>query len=92
MRKYKFSLKEFISQNEIEDKFRKITKEKFEILIIDFSNLKTIDKVSFQSIIKLQKAFKLMGKEVYFCCIPPYIAHILSTWDYKFEVMFNDDK
>ena len=90
MKRYKFSLKEFISQNEIEDKFREIAKEKFEILIIDFSNLKTVDKVGFKSIINLQKAFKLMGKEVYFCCIPSYIAYILSKWDYKFEVIFDD--
>ena len=90
MKRYKFVLKEFISEPEIEDSFRELAKIKFDILVIDFSKLKTIDKIGFKAIINLSKAFKLMGRSVYFCCIPPYIADILSSWDFKFEVIFND--
>jgi anti-anti-sigma regulatory factor len=90
MKRYKFVLKEFISEPEIEDSFRELAKIKFDILVIDFSKLKTIDKIGLEAVINLAKAFRLMGRSAYFCCIPPHIADILSNWDFEFEVMFND--
>jgi len=88
--KYKVVLKEFLNEIEISDMFREIaTKEHIEILI-DFSYVKTIDKISFKAILNLKNGLELLGKKVYLCCIPPYIAQIISMWDIEIEAIYND--
>jgi len=89
MRRYRYHLNQFISAQEIDEQFRELAKKKFDELIIDFSNLQTVDRLSFEALLKMSKSFELMGREVYFCCIPPYIADILSNWDFNFKVLFD---
>jgi len=92
--KYRVVLNSFISQRHLEDLYFNISKEieKYEVIIIDFSKLQTIDKFSFEYILKMQKAWQMLGKEVYLCCIPDYIAEIASNWDFeKIDSIINED-
>jgi len=90
MRKYKVVLNEFISSGEIEDNFRNWASKKEEIIIFDFHRLKTLDKISFEALLRVKKGLGLLGKKVYFCCLPPYIASIVSMWDVDVNALFED--
>ncbi|MEO1923958.1 MAG: STAS domain-containing protein [Nautiliaceae bacterium] len=91
MRKYKVVLDEFISAREIEDNFRKWADKKEEIIIFDFHRLKTIDQISFKALFRVKKGLELIGKSVYFCCLPPCIASVISFWDIELEGLFEDE-
>ena len=88
--KYKVLLKEFLNDVEISDMFREIAKKKDNEILVDFSNVKTIDKISFKALLNLKKSLELLGKKVYFCCIPPYIAQIIAMWDIDVETIYNE--
>jgi len=88
--KYKIVLKEFLNEIEIKDMFRVVAKREEGKILIDFSYVKTIDKVSFNAILNLKKALELLGKIVLFCCIPPYIAQIISAWDVDIDTIYNE--
>jgi len=88
--KYKVVLKEFLNEIEIQDLFREIAKKNETEILIDFSYVKTIDKVSFNAILKLKRKLELIGKKVIFCCIPAYIAQIISEWNVDIKAQYND--
>jgi len=88
--KYKIVLKEFINEIEIQDLFREIAHKLEEEILIDFKYVKTIDKLSFKAILQLKQKLELLGKKVSFCCIPAYIAQIISDWDIDIEAKYND--
>ncbi len=88
--KYKVLLKEFLNDVEISDMFREIAKKENGIVLVDFSNVKTINKISFKTLLDLKKSLELLGKKVEFCCIPPYIAQIIAMWDIDVETIYNE--
>jgi len=88
--KYKVVLKEFINEIEIQDLFREIARKKENEILIDFKYVKTIDRLSFDAILKFKQKLKLLGKKVEFCCIPAYIAQIISEWDIDIKAKYND--
>ena len=88
--KYKVLLKEFLNDVEISDMFREIAKKENNEILVNFSNVKTIDTISFKSILNLKKSLELLGKKVEFCCIPPYIAQIIAMWDVDIETIYNE--
>ena len=90
MKKYKVVLNEFVSTREIEDMFRDLAK-KDEVIIFDFHKVKTLDKVTFEALLKVKKALELLGKQVFFCCLSPAVAAIVSMWDdLEIEAIFDD--
>jgi anti-anti-sigma regulatory factor len=91
MRKYKIVLNDFISHRDLEDNFRKWANRKEEIIIFDFHRLKTLDRVSFDAILRVKKALELIGKRVFFCCLSPFIAAIVSLWDIEIDTLFEDN-
>jgi anti-anti-sigma regulatory factor len=90
MKKYKVVLNEFVSTREIEDMFRDLAK-KDEVIVFDFHKVKTLDRMSFEAILRIKKALELLGKKVFFCCFSPAVAAIVSMWeDIDVEAMFDD--
>ena len=88
--KYKVLLKEFLNDVEISDMFREIAKKENGIVLVDFSNVKTINKISFKTLLDLKKSLELLGKKVEFCCIPPSVAQIIAMWDIDVETIYNE--
>jgi len=89
MKRYKVVLSEFLSSRDIEGMFRELAK-KGDFIIFDFHKVKTLDKVSFDALLKIKKALSLLGKKAVFCCLPPTIAAIISMWEEEVEVVFDD--
>jgi anti-anti-sigma regulatory factor len=90
MKKYRVVLDEFISSRDIEDVFRDLAK-KDEVIVFDFHKVKTLDKISFKSLLKVKKALELLGKKVFFCCLSPAVAAIVAMWeDIDIETVFDD--
>ena len=90
MKRYKAVLNEFVSTRDIEDMFRDLAK-KDEVIIFDFHKVKTLDRVAFETLLRVKKALELLGKKVFFCCLSPAVAAIVSMWeDIDVEAMFDD--
>jgi len=85
---YRIVLNEFISQNYLENLYFNTSKEikKYNKILIDLSKVQTIDRFSFEYLIKMQKSWQMLGKEVFLCCIPDYIAEIISNWEFDFDI------
>ena len=83
-------LSEFLSSRDKEGMFRELAK-KGDFIIFNFHKVKTLDKVSFDALLKIKKALSLLGKKAVFCCLPPTIAAIISMWEEEVvEVVFDD--
>jgi anti-anti-sigma regulatory factor len=90
MKRYKVILDEFISARNIENMFRDLAK-KDEVIIFDFHKVKTLDKITFETLLRVKKGLELLGKEVFFCCLSPAVAAIVSMWDdLEIEAIFDD--
>jgi anti-anti-sigma regulatory factor len=89
MRPYIITLPQFMIPHKINEIFKNIKEHELDyqkFIVVSFANVKSIDVITFKTILQNLNALKLVGKKVAICEIPPHIAMFIASINIKFDI------